>query len=87
MKSDTAKREFKKGSSDRFKTILDGLVTAGTITQDQETAIENAVTAARNSGAGKSEFNKGSNRIKTILDTLVTSGTINQTQEDAILSL
>ena len=88
MKSGTGKGEFRKGPNNGFKTILDSLVTASTITQDQEAAIQNAVTAAMKSGAGKGEFKKGPNNgFKTILDGLVTAGTITQAQETAVLSM
>ena len=67
-------------SPDGFKTALDSLVTAGTITQAQETAIETAMTSA------KGNFNRGHNSgFKTALDSLVTAGTITQAQETAIL--
>ena len=62
-----------------FQNHLDSLVTAGTITQAQETAIETAMTSA------KGNFNRGHNGgFKTALDSLVTAGTITQTQETAI---
>jgi len=67
-------------SPDGFKTALDSLVTAGTITQAQETAVETAMTPA------KGNFKRGHNNgFKTALDGLVTAGTITQAQETAIL--
>ncbi|SPF53728.1 conserved hypothetical protein [Candidatus Desulfosporosinus infrequens] len=53
---------------------LDSLVTAGTITQAQETAIQTAMSTATKSPDG----------FKTALDGLVTAGTITQVQETAI---
>ena len=53
---------------------MDSLVTAGTITQAQETAIQTAMSTATKSEAG----------MKTAMDSLVTAGTITQAQEDAI---
>lgn len=57
-----------------FYNSIDGLVTAETITADQETAII--------SGMPQHQENNG---LKTALDKLVTAGTITQAQEDAIL--
>jgi len=59
-------------------TALDALVTAGTITQAQETAIQTAIQTAM-STATKSQAG-----LQTALDTLVTAGTITQAQETAI---
>lgn len=69
-----------------FKTKLDGLVTAGTITQDQETAIVALFTkpTAGTSQTGARDENGG---LKTKLDGLVTAGTITQDQETAIEAL
>ncbi|MDR3601913.1 MAG: hypothetical protein P4L49_15735 [Desulfosporosinus sp.] len=62
-----------------FKSHLDSLLSAGTITQAQEDAIQTALTAT------KDDSQKGPNDgFKTALDTLVTAGTITQAQEDAI---
>ena len=64
-----------------LKKAMDSLVTAGTITQAQETAIQTAMTT------GKGDFNRGHNGgMKTALDSLVTAGTITQAQETAILA-
>ena len=57
-----------------FKSHLDSLLTAGTITQVQEDAITAALKTAV----------KGPDGDKTALDALVTAGTITQAQEDAI---
>lgn len=61
--------------------VLDNLVTAGTITQNQATAIQSAFQAG-----GKSIQSSGTytNRPKNPLDSLVAAGTITQDQEDAI---
>ena len=62
-----------------FKSRLDSLVKAGTLTQAQEVAIQSAITTA------KGEFKRGDNGgFKTVLDRLVKAGTITQAQEDAI---
>ncbi len=58
-----------------FKTKLDGLVAAGTITQIQTDASMKLLTPI-----------KGNDEIKTKLDSLVTSGTISQAQEDAMIN-
>jgi hypothetical protein len=69
-----------QGHKNGFKTALDSLVTAGTITQAQEDAITTALTPK------KGAFQKGQNGgFKTALDSLVTAGTITQAQETAIL--
>jgi competence protein ComGC len=62
-----------------MKTQLISLVTAGTITSAQETAIETALTAKDNNKDEKHE-----NGIKTQLNALVTAGTITSGQETAI---
>ena len=61
-----------------IKSKLDGLVTAGTITQAQEDAAVNIATPNRE---GRN------NEIKVKLDGLVKAGTITQAQEDAIVKL
>ena len=67
------------GVNGGFKSHLDSLLTAGTITQAQEDAIQTAITAA------KGDSDKGPKEgLKTALDSLVTAGTITQVQEDAI---
>jgi len=62
-----------KGGGQRVN-ILSSLVTAGTITADQQKIIQNAMKPAKDS-------NK---TMKASLDSLVTAGTITQAQEDAI---
>ena len=64
-------RDNSRDSQNMFTTKLADLVTAGTITSTQETAIETALTS------GKGDF-------KTALADLVTAGTITSTQETAI---
>ena len=59
-----------------MKTQLDALVTSGTITSTQETAIETALASADKSESG----------TKTQLDVLVTNGTITAAEETAIIS-
>ncbi|MBP2033289.1 competence protein ComGC [Clostridium algifaecis] len=63
--------------------FLDSLVTAGTITKDQETAIQNLLKPNKDANVGKEKF---ANFLKTKLDTLVTAGTITQDQETAIIN-
>ena len=64
------------GKQNGFQTVLDNLVSASTITQDQETAVLNTL---KPSGAPK-----GNNGFTTSLDSLVTAGTITSAQETAI---
>ena len=61
-----------------FTSVLDTLVSAGTITQAQETAVQSAL---KPSGAPN-----GDNVFTTALDSLVTAGTITQDQETSIQS-
>ncbi len=70
-----------KNNENFLKTKLDSLVTAGTITQDQETAALNLLTSSKTDKKSNTE-----NLLKTKLDTLVTAGTITQDQETAILN-
>ena len=71
-----------RANTKNFKTLLDGLVTAGTITSDQETAVLKAFTPSTNGMGGD---HKGG--PKNQLDALVTAGTITSAQETSILSL
>ena len=75
---------FAKNNKDNFniKSKWDSLVTAGTITQAEETAAIALFTPT------KSETPKTHvNPTKTKLDTLVTAGTITQGQETSVLNL
>lgn len=78
-----ANKDFKKGhSTNSLKSKLDALVTAGTITNDQETAALNLIKPSKtNQKANHKDF------FKNKLDTLVTAGTINKDQETAVLNL
>lgn len=58
------------------KKAIDALVTAGTITSDQETAVLNILNTNKNDGKSG---------IETQLDALVTDGTLTQAQETAVL--
>jgi hypothetical protein len=72
-----------KGTSkgtNQFKSKLDTLVTAGTITGAQETSIITALTPST-TGTSKTRVN-----IKTVLDALVTAGTITQVQETSVIT-
>ena len=67
------------GVNNGFKSHLDSLLTAGTITQAQEDAIQAAITATRG------DVNKRPNDgLKSNLAALVTAGKITQAQADAI---
>jgi hypothetical protein len=79
--SDTSKSKYQ--SLEHFKgrgqgqrvNILSTLVTAGTITADQQKAIQTAMKPSKDS----------QKTMKESLDSLVTTGTITQVQEDAII--
>jgi competence protein ComGC len=61
---------------DKMKgNLFTSLVTAGTITAEQKTAIENAIKEAR----------EAKKDVKEALDALVKAGTITQAQEDAVI--
>lgn len=78
------------GQNEGFKTKLDTLVTAGTITEAQETAVLNLFTPSTNNGTdGNSQTKPGNPKddFKTKLDTLVTAGTITEAQETSVLNL
>lgn len=64
-----------------IKSKLDALVTAGTITQDQETA---ALKLFTHEGVKKED---AGNFMKTKLDELVKAGTLTQAQETAVTNL
>ena len=66
----------------KFKTLLDSLVTAGTITSDQETAVIKAFTPSDSSNKYR-DF-KGKGGLKAKLDALVAAGTITSDEETAI---
>lgn len=72
-------------TNNNLKTQLDTLVTAGTITSDQETAIVEALTPS-NKGDDKKHDNNG-DFITSKLDALVTTGTITSDQETAIIKV
>lgn len=101
--SSTAKHECRMGrgiSTDRIKSELDKLVTAGTITESQETSILSKVSEEQTEK--QAEMNKIKNMTDSerqayfqsqkntekgnFLSTLVTDGTLTQTQADAIKS-
>lgn len=78
-----ANKNFKKGNGDNFlKTKFDALVTAGTITSDQETAALNLLTPS-----STDKKTNAQSLLKAKLDKLVTAGTITQDQETAVLNL
>lgn len=73
-----------QGSSsiDMFSSVLDSLVSNGTITQDQENSITDAIKSARNSFPTYSNGSKGS--AQSPLNQLVSNGTITKDQESSI---
>ncbi|WP_243173251.1 hypothetical protein [Clostridium beijerinckii] len=77
-----------KDAKGNFKTVLDNLVTAGTLTSDKETAIENALKPQEKQ-LGEKDKSKGIEKYKeminTKLDGLVTAGTITTDQETTII--
>lgn len=83
--------------TNNIKTSLDALVTAGTITSDQETAVLNLFTPSNDTTGGTSGSTGGGTTgsapsnptdvLKTQLDALVTAGTITSAQETSILTV
>lgn len=69
-------QNHEKTGQGNLTTVLDNLVSAGTMTQAQETTILNAFKPSSTAN--------GTNRFATALDSLVTAGTITQDQETAI---
>lgn len=63
-----------QGYTSAENSVLDTLVTEGTLTQAQEDAILSSMQGI------------GTGGLKTALDGLVTAGTLTQAQEDAVLS-
>jgi hypothetical protein len=72
-------------NNDMFSSVLDSLVSSGTITQDQENSITDAFKSARNSFPTYSNGSKGNSQSP--LNQLVSSGTITKDQENAIEQL
>ena len=68
-----------QGRGNNFQTKLDALVTAGTITSDQETAIKTAL-----SSQGGNKWGEHKDMFKTKLAELVTAGTITADDQTAI---
>ncbi|MDF2986522.1 MAG: hypothetical protein K0R50_2032 [Eubacterium sp.] len=67
--------DFKGRGGNKHQSVLAALVTGGTITADQQKAVQEAMKPAN--GTKKT--------IKEALDSLVTAGTITQAQEDTII--
>lgn len=63
-----------QASTTAGSSVLDSLVNAGTLTQDQENTILSSLQGMGNAG------------LKTTLDGLLTAGTITQEQEDVVLN-
>jgi len=75
-------KDFEKcNPNTQIKTIFDGLVKAGSITQAQATTMVNAMTAE------KPKVEAPQNFLKIKIDALVVAGTITQAQADAVLKL
>jgi hypothetical protein len=87
--TDTNSISFTDSDSDNpLKKALDSLVSSGTITNDQESAV--AAALAPPSGdtlSGATSSSSGSSYLKDTLDTLVSSGTITDDQESAVTAL
>ena len=76
--------------TDNLKTQLDSLVTAGTITEVQETAVLNLdlfTPPTGTTGTAGTPTGDPTDNFKTKLDTLVTAGTITEAQETSILNI
>jgi polyhydroxyalkanoate synthesis regulator phasin len=69
-------------SNDMFSSVLDSLVSSGTITQDQKNSITDAFKSARNSFPTYSNGSKGGSQSP--LNQLVSGGTITNDQKSAI---
>ena len=76
----TYSNSFSGMSSTPPPNPLDSLVTNGTITKDQETAIQNAFKSAMQSQSSSNSTSSSTNP----LDSLVSNGTITQDQESSI---
>ncbi len=79
------------GFAQLIKTKLDSLVSAGTISADQETAVQTALTPSSDgttppAGSGAFAGHDSTSRIKVKLDALVTAGTISADQETALVT-
>jgi len=79
------------GFAQLIKTKLDSLVSAGTISADQETAVQTALTSPSGgttppSGSGAFAGHDFTSQIKVKLDALVTAGTISTDQETALVT-
>ena len=62
-----------------YTNPLDSLVASGTISQDQESAIQDAFKSS-----ASSQQSQSTSPFDNTLDSLVSSGTISQSQEDSI---
>lgn len=75
--------KFTKGVS----SILNNLVSDGTLTQDQENAVQSAFQAAKQSNSSSSgTYSSSGNKLDNPISSLVTNGTISQSQADSIQS-
>lgn len=74
--------KFTNGAS----SILDNLVSDGTLTQDQENAIQGAFQAAKqsNSSSSAGTYSNNGSKVTNPISSLVANGTISQSQADSI---
>ncbi len=77
--------ESSSGSDSDFSDILDSLVSDGTITSDQATAIASALAPPEKNDESSSSSDDN-NPLKNALDSLVSDGTITSDQLSSILS-
>ncbi len=78
-------RGFNFGGHGQNVNILEELVKAGTITADQQKAVQEALKPERKAVKPEPAEPETKGTIKSKLDALVTAGTITQVQEDAII--
>lgn len=70
-----------------ISSILNNLVSDGTLTQDQENAVQSAFQAAKQSNSSSSgTYSSSGNKLDNPISNLVTNGTISQSQADSIQS-
>lgn len=68
-------------------SILNNLVSDGTLTQDQENAVQSAFQAARQANSSSAgTYNSNGSKLANPISSLVTNGTISQSQADSIQS-
>lgn len=80
-KAASSKTASTSASGNPMKDSLDSLVSAGTITQDQESTVASALVPPRD---GFDPSSASGNPVKDSLDSLVSVGTLTQDQEDSV---